>query len=134
VVPVACAPLPESPSAWVLELGAAARRAQFRSSMYAEQGRHLRSWSSRREAARARRRHVQALLAGKAAAHAVDPPVMLPPVVAELDDGAWDDTGEVPGIPAALPPPDPPPRDEVDEEDFGPALRERIAAYTLSSP
>lgn len=122
MVPVAPAPAPEAPSDWVLELGEAARRAGLRSEVYSAQGRHLRAWSSRRAAARARRRHVQELLAGKAAVDHVGvfdffeaPPVPLAPSIAELEVGE--------------------PVVEGNEviEDVGPALLDRISAYTSAS-
>jgi hypothetical protein len=62
-----------SPCLWVLELGAEARRAEFR----AAQGSGLLSWSSRREGARARRRIVERVLAS------AEGQVPMPLVIAE---------------------------------------------------
>jgi hypothetical protein len=56
-------PSPEVP-AWLLEVGAAARRAQFLGGRHAEQGHRLRAWSSGRAAARARRKIVRDAFAG----------------------------------------------------------------------
>jgi hypothetical protein len=134
LVVLTAAPLPEGPSPWVLELGDAARRAEFRSELQAARGHHLRAWSSRRAGARARRQLVRALLEVKAAEEPADGCEQLsldfeqaPPqaVVAELEGAS------------ALPPPDLPAPlpDEplAAEDDLQPALLDRIAAYTLSS-
>jgi hypothetical protein len=51
------------PCAWLLELGAEARRAEFRSSWHGLHGRYLLAWGSRRAAARVRRRIVGQVLA-----------------------------------------------------------------------
>jgi hypothetical protein len=122
-VPVTPAPLADAPSDWVLALGEAARLAGLRSDMHAARGNHLRAWRSRRAAARARRRAVQELLAGKASAKAAEgvaggqltpdieapAPVWLAPTPTGLEHGARDG-----------------------EKEKEPRLPERIAAYTLS--
>jgi hypothetical protein len=101
--PVSPASLAETPSGWVLELGEAARRAELRSEMYAARGNRLQAWSSRRAAARARRRAVQDLLAGKGRVDAF--------------------ADEQPAVDFAAP--------VAPGGDIGPLLA-RIAAYTLS--
>ena len=50
------------PCAWLLELGAEARRAEFRSSWHGLHRRYLLAWGSRRAGARARRRIVEQVL------------------------------------------------------------------------
>jgi hypothetical protein len=51
------------PCAWLLELGAEARRTEFRSNWHGSQHRYLLAWSSQRTGARARRRIVEQALA-----------------------------------------------------------------------
>ena len=50
------------PSAWLLELGAAARESEQRVQHRKGRGRHISAWSSRRAGARARRLMVQQVL------------------------------------------------------------------------
>ena len=71
------------PCAWLLELGAEARRAEFRSSWHGLHRRYLLAWGSRRAGARARRRIVgQALALAEVAfpSRRFEDTIALPPV------------------------------------------------------
>ena len=155
---VAPAPMPGGPSVWALELGEAVRGAEFRRAAYSARGHHLLAWRSRRESVRTRRRFVEALLAGKSSAEAVEEvsdeqleldfvPVRvspaLPPVIVEPEDAAPDAVPEAPVAASVLPPWEPSrtapvevlvaEQDELSEDNLGPALRARIAAYTIGA-
>ena len=128
-------PPSDGPSVWVLELGEAARRAKFRSELQSERGHHVRAWSSRREAARARRRFVQDLLTAREPDAVESPGVEqltldLEPVVDPLPLVV----DELPEVASEIPPSEPEIDEPAEEEEtFGPALLDRISAYTLSS-
>ena len=74
----------DDPCAWLLELGAEARRTEFRSAWHGQHRRYLLAWGSRRAGARARRRIVgQALALAEVAVPvpaAFEDTVALPPV------------------------------------------------------
>lgn len=103
----------DEPSAWLLELGAAARRREFRSGSDSSKGSRLFSWGSRRAGARTRRRIIeQALISAEM------PTGELEPVVLE---------------PVASPPAAEVAKLEVEDHDVLPPLLERIGAYTIGS-
>jgi hypothetical protein len=102
-----------APSAWLLELGAVARRAEFRSDRHTSQGRRLRAWTSRRASARTRRRIVE-----QALVFAESPLAVTHASPEQLADRPFDPAEEVePGHP-----------------ELSSLLLDRISAYTTGSP
>ncbi len=72
--PVAAGPPGEKAQpSWLLELGAAVREAEAKALFQAGRGLRVRSWSSRRAGARARRELVQQALAASAAGSGLEP-------------------------------------------------------------